>query len=151
MDKKEINMNNEDMKKFYEGKPVEMGVTYPLYTKKQFNEWMKFITKEKYEKIILPNFSVVVAGPKDLKKDLVCHSYLSYIINRYEGDKYCVFTQADKQITYTWFQKEIYDSKKTEAVKCFLNAYKNYEFIRVRDAFKTYEGFMKFIGQEPKK
>ena len=34
MDKKEINMNNEDMKKFYEGKPVEMGVTYPLYTKK---------------------------------------------------------------------------------------------------------------------
>ena len=68
MDKKEINMNNEDMKKFYEGKPVEMGVTYPLYTKKQFNEWMKFITKEKYEKIILPNFSVVVAGPKDLKK-----------------------------------------------------------------------------------
>ena len=45
---------------------------------------MKFITKEKYEKIILPNFSVVVAGPKDLKKDLVCHSYLSYIINRYE-------------------------------------------------------------------
>ena len=41
--------------------------------------------------------------------------------------------------------------KKIEAVKCFLNAYKNYEFIRVRDAFKTYEGFMKFIGQEPKK
>lgn len=40
MDKKEINMNNEDMKKFYEGKPVEMGVTYPLYTKNNLmNEW----------------------------------------------------------------------------------------------------------------
>ena len=38
-----------------------------------------------------------------------------------------------------------------EPIKLEDGAYKNYEFIRVRDAFKTYEGFMKFIGQEPKK
>ena len=150
MDKKEINMNNEDMKKFYEGKPVKFGETHILYTKDEFKKLKEFFQeKEKYEKLILPNYSFVIAGPKNAEKDFVSNTPFMYFINQYGDNEYCLFLHEGSEADLTWFGKEIFNSfKKLENV---LESYKNYKFVHIQDAFKTHEDFLEFIGQEPKK
>lgn len=150
MDKKEINMNNEDMKKFYEGKPVKFGETHILYTKDEFKKLKEFFQeKEKYEKLILPNYSFVIAGPKNAEKDFVSNTPFMYFINQYGDNEYCLFLHEGSEADLTWFGKEIFNSfKKLENV---LESYKNYKFVHIQDVFKTHEDFLEFIGQEPKK
>ena len=150
MDKKEINMNNEDMKKFYEGKPVKFGETHVLYTKDEFKKLKEFFQeKEKYEKLILPNYSFVIAGPKNAEKDFVSNTPFMYFINQYGDNEYCLFLHEGSEVDLTWFGKEIFNSfKKLENV---LESYKNYKFVHIQDVFKTHEDFLEFIGQEPKK
>ena len=150
MDKKEINMNNEDMKKFYEGKPVKFGETHILYTKDEFKKLKEFFQeKEKYEKLILPNYSFVIAGPKNAEKDFVSNTPFMYFINQYGDNEYCLFLHEGSKADLTWFGKEIFNSfKKLENI---LESYKNYKFVHIQDVFKTHEDFLKFIGQEPKK
>ena len=149
MDKKEINMNNEDMKKFYEGKPVKFGETHILYTKDEFKKLKEFFQeKEKYEKLILPNYSFVIAGPKNAEKDFVSNTPFMYFINQYGNNEYCLFLHEGSEADLTWFGKEIFNSfKKLENV---LESYKNYKFVHIQDVFKTHEDFLEFIGQEPK-
>lgn len=149
MDKKEINMNNEDMKKFYEGKPVKFGETHILYTKDEFKKLKEFFQeKEKYEKLILPNYSFVIAGPKNAEKDFVSNTPFMYFINQYGDNEYCLFLHEGSEADLTWFGKEIFNSfKKLENV---LESYKNYKFVHIQDVFKTHEDFLEFIGQEPK-
>mgnify|MGYP001772407121 CR=1 FL=1 len=150
MDKKEINMNNEDMKKFYEGKPVKFGETHILYTKDEFKKLKEFFQeKEKYEKLILPNYSFVIAGPKNAEKDFVSNTPFMYFINQYGDNEYCLFLHEGSEADLTWFGKEIFNSfKKLENI---LESYKNYKFVHIQDVFKTHEDFLEFIGQEPKK
>ena len=149
MDKKEINMNNEDMKKFYEGKPVKFGETHILYTKDEFKKLKEFFQeKEKYEKLILPNYSFVIAGPKNAEKDFVSNTPFMYFINQYGDNEYCLFLHEGSEADLTWFGKEIFNSfKKLENVS---ESYKNYKFVHIQDVFKTHEDFLEFIGQEPK-
>ena len=152
MDKKEINMNNEDMKKFYEGKPVKFGETHVLYTKDEFKKLKEFFQeKEKYEKLILPNYSFVIAGPKNAEKDFVSNAPFMYFINQYGDDEYCLFIQEEGRADFTWYKKKVYDFNSFKMLENCLEAYQNYKFVHIQDVFKTHEDFLEFIGQEPKK